>query len=269
MAAGILRHILLAGIATLTLTGCQPPAPLPPQRNYASETWREHHNDAGNCVTNTAGEKTCNVPQQAATPPPAPPPYQPRDLCEEGQSALLCAPTPAPPDAAPQSTDASPMPPADAAPEPPPIPDPTPPVALPPPPVETPHSASIALQREANGSFLVPVSVDDAPSTNFLIDSGASKIVLPHWLVVNLMAAGKLTEADYLGKGTAVLADGSAVSSYHFRLATVQIGNLLMHDVEGVTTGGDAIPLLGLSALNKFSSWAIDPRASKLNVTWD
>jgi clan AA aspartic protease (TIGR02281 family) len=249
------RHILFAGAAVLALTGCQPSAPVP-QASYGGY----RNTDDAYVIDNNGVRISGNAPHYAAAPPPAAVPYQPRDLCEEHPD--YCAPAPTPPDAAPQRADAPPMPSADAVPQSPPIPDPSPPV-------EAPHSASIALQREANGSFLIPVSVDNAPAVHFLLDSGASDVVLPRWLAAQLIIEGKLTDADYRGQGTAVLADGSSIGLTRFRLATVQIGNVIMHDIECTATYNDGAPLLGLSALNKFRSWMIDPRASTLNVTWD
>ena len=112
----------------------------------------------------------------------------------------------------------------------------------------------------SNGALFVPVVVDDALTLNFLVDSGASQVSIPGDVARTLMRMGKITGADYLGQGLAILADGSRVPAKLYRIHSMRVGGHEVRDVTASITSGGGSLLLGQSFLRRFKSWSIDNR---------
>jgi len=119
------------------------------------------------------------------------------------------------------------------------------------------YHAEVALEDDG-GTFVVPVTVNDAISLKFTIDSGASFVTIPSDVASTLVRAGTITEADYVGSDTFVLADGSEVPSPEFRIRSLRIGNLVLQDVVASITGSGGSLLLGQSFLKRLKNWSID-----------
>jgi len=100
----------------------------------------------------------------------------------------------------------------------------------------------------------------------FVLDTGASSLIMPLSWAKDLAKYGALTKADYRGKGTFKLADGSTAELYTYNLKSVTIGNITVHDVELAVGDDNAQPLLGMSVLNKLKSWSIDNKRALLIV---
>ena len=64
---------------------------------------------------------------------------------------------------------------------------------------------------EGDGTLVVRVTINGQLTLKFLIDSGASDVSIPADVVLTLVHAGMITDADFLGKQTYRLADGSRV----------------------------------------------------------
>lgn len=112
--------------------------------------------------------------------------------------------------------------------------------------------------RADGGTFVVPATVNGAMTLNFTIDSGASDVTIPKHIVQRLMEQGAVSDADYIGDQTFVLADGSRVPSSEFKIRTLKVGDLVLHDVTASLTGDDGSLLLGQTFLSRLSSWSID-----------
>jgi clan AA aspartic protease (TIGR02281 family) len=133
------------------------------------------------------------------------------------------------------------------------------PPGAPPPAVTQPKPTTlrVPLQRRG-GNFLVPVRVNNAMTLNFIVDSGASDVTIPADVVATLMRAGTLSDRDFMGRKTYVIADGSKLPSDTFRIHSLTVGDWLVQDVTaGVTPAGSA-PLLGQSFFSRLRSWSID-----------
>jgi clan AA aspartic protease (TIGR02281 family) len=123
----------------------------------------------------------------------------------------------------------------------------------------------IKLEQD-HGVFVVPVTVNGTMSVKFIVDSGASDMVIPADLVSSLMASGTLSQSDFIGEGVAVLADGSKRKIQAFRLHSVRLGNLLLENVTASVSPVNAPPLLGQSFLNRLKSWSLDNATHTLIV---
>jgi predicted aspartyl protease len=69
---------------------------------------------------------------------------------------------------------------------------------------------------------------------------------------------GTLTDADFTGTNTYVLADGSRVPSQTFRIKSLKIGDTVLENVSGSVASLEGSLLLGQSFLSRFKSWSID-----------
>jgi hypothetical protein len=112
--------------------------------------------------------------------------------------------------------------------------------------------------EDDNGTFVVPVTINDTISLKFTIDSGASYVTIPSDVASTLVRAGTITAADYVGSDTFVLADGSEVPSPEFRMKSLRVGNLVLHDVVASITNDRGSLLLGQTFLRRLGNWSID-----------
>jgi hypothetical protein len=112
--------------------------------------------------------------------------------------------------------------------------------------------------RRKGGTFDVPVTINDTVTIPFAIDSGSSDVSVSADVLQKLIQSGTVSKADFLGKQTYHLADGSRVSSDTFRIHSLKVGDREVRDVIGsVTNDADSL-LLGQSFLTRFRSWSID-----------
>jgi clan AA aspartic protease (TIGR02281 family) len=110
-----------------------------------------------------------------------------------------------------------------------------------------------------SGVFAVPVVINRAVSIPFVLDSGAADVQLPAEVVLTLMRTGTLSEEDFIGASSYVLADGSTLRSARFNIREMRVGERVVRNVAasvGPAVSSDA--LLGQSFLSKLPSWTLD-----------
>jgi predicted aspartyl protease len=88
--------------------------------------------------------------------------------------------------------------------------------------------------------------------------SGAADVSIPADVATTLMRTETLTESDFLGTKTYILADGSKVPSRTFRIRSLKVGDTVVENVTGSMAAVEGSLLLGQSFLGRFKSWAID-----------
>jgi uncharacterized protein/predicted aspartyl protease len=130
-------------------------------------------------------------------------------------------------------------------------PGPAPPTTLP------PQRDEVQLTAAGN-VFRVPVHVNGAITLSFVLDSGASDVLIPADVVGTLIRAGTLSDEDLIGSATYGLADGSKVRGDQFRLREVRLGNHVVRNVVASMGPVNGDLLLGQSFLSRFGTWAID-----------
>jgi len=109
-----------------------------------------------------------------------------------------------------------------------------------------------------NGVFVVPVRFNETITLNAIVDSGASDVSVPADIVLTLIRSNTVTESDFLGEKTYILADGSKVPSRQFRIRSLRVGNKTLQNVIATVASINADILLGQSFLSKFRSWSVD-----------
>jgi predicted aspartyl protease len=93
---------------------------------------------------------------------------------------------------------------------------------------------------------------------DFIIDSGASDVSIPADVVSTLWRTGTLSDADFTGSKTYVLADGSTIPSATFRIRSLRVGDRVLANVSGSIAPVKGSLLLGQSFLSRFKSWSVD-----------
>jgi predicted aspartyl protease len=72
------------------------------------------------------------------------------------------------------------------------------------------------------------------------------------------MRTKTISQQDFLGQQTYVLADGSKVPSQRFRIRSLKVGNKTIENVVASIASVNATILLGQSFLRKFKAWSVD-----------
>jgi clan AA aspartic protease (TIGR02281 family) len=116
------------------------------------------------------------------------------------------------------------------------------------------------------GTFSVPVRLNDSITLDFVIDTGASNVVIPADVVSTLLRTGTLTERDFVDRTTYVMADGSKLPSLRFVLHDVRVGNQSARNVVASVSPARGEPLLGQSFLSRLRPWTLDYRRNALIV---
>jgi uncharacterized protein len=116
---------------------------------------------------------------------------------------------------------------------------------------------SIRMEKEG-GVYVVPVRFNDMITLSAIVDSGASDVSVPADVVLTLMRTKTITDQDFLGQKTYVLADGSKVPSQQFRIRSLKVGDKTIENVVAAIASANGDILLGQSFLSKFKSWSFD-----------
>ena len=112
--------------------------------------------------------------------------------------------------------------------------------------------------EQMGGVFVVPVRFNEVITLNAIADSGATDVSVPADIVRTLIRTNTISDSDFLGEKTYVLADGSKVPSRQFRIRTLRVGNKTIENVVANVASVNADILLGQSFLSKFKSWSVD-----------
>ena len=115
-------------------------------------------------------------------------------------------------------------------------------------------------------TYSVAVRLNDAITLNFLLDTGASDVALPGDVVSTRLRTGTLTERDFVGSATYLLADGSKLPSLRFILREVRVGNQSARNVVANVSPVRGEPLLGQGFLSRLPPWTIDYRRHALVI---
>jgi clan AA aspartic protease (TIGR02281 family) len=108
------------------------------------------------------------------------------------------------------------------------------------------------------GVLMVPVKLNGGVSADFVVDSGASDVVLPENVMQQLRKAGKFSDADYTGTAMMKIANGAIVRARTFTLRSLSVNDRVVTNLHAIVAPARATPLLGQSFLQRFASWSID-----------
>ena len=126
----------------------------------------------------------------------------------------------------------------------------------------------IQMQPHAGG-YLISGRVNGAITLDFVLDTGASDVLIPEEAAQALVRAGTLAAGDFIGTRTYVLADGSRVPSKRVILHELRVGDQRVANVTANIGSGRSKPLLGQSFLSRFPSWMLDNQRHVLMLSTD
>jgi len=166
------------------------------------------------------------------------------------QSAAV--PAPATPPAPPAAAAVAPLPAANTAPAP------------------APSSTSLPVEtirfEQRGGVFLLPVQINGRITLDFILDSGSADVSVPADVVLTLIRTGTVSDRDFTGTRTYVMADGSKLPGQTFTLHELRIGDHVIRNVAASVAPVQARPLLGQSFLSKLPTWTIDNKQHALII---
>jgi predicted aspartyl protease len=112
--------------------------------------------------------------------------------------------------------------------------------------------------EQLHGLYMVPVRINDALTIPFIIDSGASEVVIPADVFSTLRRTGTVSQTDFKGTAEVILADGSTVSADRYVIHKMVVGNHVIPEVIATVSPAKGDPLLGQSFFLKLPGWSID-----------
>jgi clan AA aspartic protease (TIGR02281 family) len=124
-------------------------------------------------------------------------------------------------------------------------------------PGSSPSHTVIRLKNDG-GIFTVPVEINGTINLDFVLDSGASDVLVPADVVSTLIRTGTIRQSDFIGQQTYILADGTEAPSDVFIIRSLKVGDNIIENVRGSIASPKASLLLGQSFLRHFKSWSID-----------
>ena len=115
--------------------------------------------------------------------------------------------------------------------------------------------------------YTEPVLLNRTVSLDFLLDRGASNVLVPPPILEKLVGSGTVSEADFIGTDTAQLADGSTIKSPLFYLREIIVGKQVVRNVKANLGPASSSLLLGQSFLSNFATWTVDNNRHILVLT--
>lgn len=112
--------------------------------------------------------------------------------------------------------------------------------------------------EKAGGVYLVPIKVNGL-DFKFIFDTGASSICLSSAEALVMLRQGQINQDDFVGEQQFQDATGGISVGSIIRLHTVEIGGIILRNVEANVVDNIQAPLLlGQTALSKFGKVTID-----------
>ena len=115
----------------------------------------------------------------------------------------------------------------------------------------------VKIEKRGN-TYRVPVRINQTITLPFLLDTGATDLVIPADVALTLIRAGALTSNDFIGKSRYSLANGSEEVSHRVIIREVQVGEHAVRNVTASISPPQGEPLLGQSFLSKFGAVTLD-----------
>ena len=117
---------------------------------------------------------------------------------------------------------------------------------------------TVPVKRYGNKLFYVPAKINNTITLEFLIDTGASGVVIPADVFLTLTRSYTIEESDLLPDSSYVLANGSKGTAKNVRIRTLTIGTTTITDVEAAIMPVESGLIIGQGVLEKLKGWRID-----------
>lgn len=121
------------------------------------------------------------------------------------------------------------------------------------------------LEKES-GVYKINININNSVNLDFILDSGASVVLIPEDVFSVLIRNGTISKSDILGYSTFTIADGTSSKKPIFKIKSLSIGNITVTDVEATIGELNSDLLLGQSFIQKFKSIKIDNSTNELII---
>ena len=110
------------------------------------------------------------------------------------------------------------------------------------------------------GVFTVPVQIDGKITRDFIVDSGASVILLPDEVYRSLTGGAEAKPEAFQGTATLTwpMANGAKIKARRVVLRSVTVGDATVYNVLADIAPVSIPPVLGQSFLARLPSWTVD-----------
>jgi uncharacterized protein/predicted aspartyl protease len=125
-------------------------------------------------------------------------------------------------------------------------------------PTAAPSGTEDITLKKIGGVYVVAVRINQAITLDFIVDSGASDVLIPADVAMTLARAGTIAKGDFIGDQFYKIGDGSTLKSERFILRELRVGSQVVQNVVASIGSVKGEPLLGQSFLAHFGSWSID-----------
>jgi len=117
-----------------------------------------------------------------------------------------------------------------------------------------------------NGIYKINLNINKSFDLDFILDSGASVVLIPEDVFSVLVRNGTISKNDILGYKTFTIADGTSSKKPIFKIKSLTIGNITVTDIEAAIGELNSDLLLGQSFIQKFKSIKIDNTTNELFI---
>ena len=117
--------------------------------------------------------------------------------------------------------------------------------------------------RKVGDYFLIPITINNSISTNFILDTWTTDMVVSEAMAKQLIGSG--TVKDYIDDVAYTFRDGSSATSARFIVEKIQLGNKSLDKVEClILANASQDILIGKSVLNKIGKYELDTQRKLL-----
>lgn len=123
---------------------------------------------------------------------------------------------------------------------------------------KNPKNREIIKLRKENGVFFIPIVIN-GKYNEFVLDTGASHILISGNLAEILIKSGEISDDDYIDKITMIDANGNKTVNDLVNIKSVKIGKSEWKNVEAIISNENNVEgLLGQTVLQKFGKITFD-----------
>jgi len=120
--------------------------------------------------------------------------------------------------------------------------------------------------KNENGVYKINLNINKSVSLDFVLDSGASVVLIPEDVFSVLVRNGTILKSDIIGKKTFTIADGTSTKLTTFIIKSLTLGTITVTNIEASIGRMNSDLLLGQSFIKKFKSIKINNLSNELII---
>lgn len=117
-----------------------------------------------------------------------------------------------------------------------------------------------------SGIYKINLKINNSVDLDFVLDSGASVVLIPEDVFGVLVRNGTISKNDIIGYKTFKIADGTSSKKPIFKIKSLSIGKITVYNIEATIGELNSDLLLGQSFIQKFKSIKIENSSNELII---